>query len=62
MNMFFVGPGNSHIIVFKQLSEWFGWYVNTSIYIFAVCLGAYLVFRLIACFPIRRCRGRHLQN
>lgn len=47
MNMFFVGPGNSPIIVFKQFSEWFGWYINTPIYIFAVCLGAYLVFVLV---------------
>jgi hypothetical protein len=47
MNMFFVGPGNSPIIVFKQFSEWFGWYINTPIYIFAVCLGAYIVFALI---------------
>lgn len=47
MNMFFVGPGNSPIIVFKQFSEWFGWYINTPIYIFAVCLGAYLLFVLI---------------
>ena len=47
MNMFFVGPGNSPIIVFKQISEQFGWFINTPIYIFAVCLGAYLVFYLI---------------
>ena len=47
MNMFFVGPGNSPLIVFKQFSQWFGWYVSTPIYIFAVCLGAYLVFTLI---------------
>ena len=47
MNMFFVGPGNSPIVVFKQFSEWFGWYVNTPIYIFAVCLGAYIIFALI---------------
>ncbi len=47
MNMFFVGPGDSPIVVFKQFSQWFGWYVNTPIYIFAVCLGAYLVFVLI---------------
>ena len=47
MNMFFVGPGNSPLVVFKQFSEWFGWYVNTPIYIFALCLGAYLVFVLI---------------
>lgn len=47
MNMFFVGPGNSPIIVFKQFSHWFGWYINTPIYIAAVCLGAYIVFALI---------------
>ena len=47
MNMFFVGPGESPIIVFKQFSQWFGWYINIPIYIFAVCLGAYLIFLLI---------------
>lgn len=47
MNMFFVGPGNSPIVVFQQFSQWFGWYINTPIYIFAVCLGAYIVFCLI---------------
>lgn len=47
MNMFFVGPGNSPIVVFKQFSEWFGWYINTPIYIFAVCLGAYLICRIM---------------
>jgi hypothetical protein len=47
MNMFFVGPGNSPLAVFSSFSEWFGWYVNTFIYIFAVCLGAYLIFLLI---------------
>lgn len=47
MNMFFVGPGNSPIIVFKQISEQFGWYINTPIYIAAVSLGAYLVFVII---------------
>lgn len=46
MNMFFVGPGNSPIIVFKQFSEWFGWYINTPIYMLAVSLGAYLLFVL----------------
>ena len=47
MNMFFVGPGNSPIIVFKQFSEWFGWPINTLIYIPVVCLGANLLFLLI---------------
>lgn len=47
MNMFFVGPGNSPLAVFSSFSEWFGWYINTFIYIFAVCLGAYIVFSII---------------
>ena len=47
MNMFFVGPGNSPIAVFKQFSQWFGWYINTLIYIFAVSFGAYLIFAVI---------------
>lgn len=47
INMFFVGPGESPIIVFKQFSIWFGWPINTVIYIFAVCLGAYLIYQLI---------------
>ena len=49
MNMFFIGPGNSPLAVFKQFSQWFGWYINTPIYIFAVCLGAYGISRLICC-------------
>lgn len=44
INMFFIGPSNSSIIVFKQISEHFGWYVSTAVYIPAVCLGAYLCF------------------
>ena len=44
VNMFFVGPSNSSLLVFKQISEMFGWYVSTALYIPAVCLGAFLVF------------------
>lgn len=47
INNFFVGPRNSSLIVFKQFSEWFGWYVSTAIYIPAVILGAGLIFLLI---------------
>ena len=47
MNMFFVGPGESPIVVFKQFSQWFGWYVNTPIYLFAVSLGAYIIHCII---------------
>ena len=41
INMFFVGPGKSPIIVFEQFCEWFGWQVNTLIYLFVACLGVY---------------------
>jgi len=44
INMFFVGPKNSSLAVFKQISQKFGWYVSTLLYIPTVCLGAYLVF------------------
>ncbi len=47
VNMFFVGPSNSSLIVFKQISEMFGWYVSTLLYIPVVCLGAYLIFLAI---------------
>lgn len=50
INNFFVGPRNSSLIVFKQISEWLGWYVSTALYIPAVCMGAflfYLLFRYI---------------
>lgn len=44
INMFFIGPQNSSLIVFKQISEQFGWYASTALYIPTVCLGAYLTF------------------
>ncbi len=47
INMFFVGPRNSSLIVFKDISQHFGWYVSTALYIPVVCLGGYLIFRII---------------
>lgn len=47
MNMFFVGPGNSPLAVFKQICQLLSWYAGTAIYIFAVCLGAFLIRLLI---------------
>ncbi len=44
INMFFVGPANSSLVVFKDIAERFGWYASTLLYIPAVCLGAYLIF------------------
>ena len=44
INMFFVGPANNSIFVFKQIAERFGWYVATMFYIPALCTGAYMIF------------------
>lgn len=44
INMFFVGPANSSLVVFKQISELLGWYVSTAVYIPATCLGAYVIY------------------
>ncbi len=44
INMFFVGPANSSLVVFKDIAASCGWYVSTLLYIPAVCLGAFLVF------------------
>ncbi|MBQ8174403.1 MAG: YwaF family protein [Clostridia bacterium] len=44
INMFFVGPGESSLIVFKQISRAAGWFVSTALYIPVVCLGAFIVF------------------
>ena len=46
INMFFIGPKNSPLIVFSSIAERFGWYVSTLLYIPALCLGAFLVFLL----------------
>ena len=44
VNMFFIGPANSSLAVFKVIAERCGWYVSTLLYIPCVCLGAYLTF------------------
>ncbi len=44
INMFFVGPANSSLVVFKDIAQHCGWYVSTLVYIPAVCLGAFLIF------------------
>ena len=44
INMFFVGPANSSLVVFNQISEMLGWYVSTAVYIPATCLGAYVIY------------------
>ena len=44
INMFFVGPSDSSLVVFKQISQACGWYVSTLLYIPTVCLGALIIF------------------
>ena len=44
INMFFVGPAKSSLIVFSWIAENLGWYVSTALYIPVVCLGAFLIF------------------
>ncbi len=42
VNMFYVGPANSPIIVFKDIAAKYGWYINTPIYMAALSLAAYI--------------------
>lgn len=56
VNMFFVGPANSPLIVFETIAKRFGWYVSTILYIPVVCIGAFLFFLP---FHIVGKRGRH---
>ena len=60
INNFFVGPRNSSLIVFKQISEAFGWYVSTALYIPATALGAGVVFTIIKL--LRKTKGKPPQE
>lgn len=42
INMFYVGPRISPIIVFKDIAANWGWYVNTPIYILALSIAAFI--------------------
>lgn len=44
INMFFVGPKNSSLAIFKDIAKNFGWYISTALYIPVVCLGAFLIY------------------
>ncbi len=57
INMFFVGPKNSSLIVFKDIAEKLGWYVSTLLYIPTVMLGGYLVF-----LPFHLCKNPKKQK
>ena len=44
INMFYVGPRYSPLLIFKDISLNCGWYVSTALYIPVVTLGAFLIF------------------
>ena len=44
INMFFLGPVNTSIIVFRDIAERFGWYVNLPIWLASVTGGAWIFF------------------
>ena len=44
VNMFFVGPKISSIIVFETIATKFGWYINTPIYMLALTIGAFVFY------------------
>ena len=46
VNMFFVGPGPSTIIVFDTISRKYGWSASTAIYIPLTAMAAGVIFRL----------------
>lgn len=44
INMFFIGPAHSSIVVFSDISMRFGWYVSTPLLIGCMILAAYLIY------------------
>lgn len=58
MNMFYVGPADSPLIVFKDFCKNLGWYVNTPIYIACLCVAAFIFYLP---FPLLR-KGKDPQK
>jgi hypothetical protein len=54
INMFYVGPRYSPLIVFKDISQKFGWYVSTLLYIPVVTLGAFIIFLPVSIFAKKK--------
>lgn len=44
INMFYVGPRISPLIVFEDIAASCGWYVNTPIYIVCLCVAAFIFY------------------
>ena len=44
MNLFYLGPANSPLIICKDICKNYGWYVNLPAYMFACCVGAFVFY------------------
>ena len=44
LNMFFVGPNPSPLIVFRDIARAWGWAAGTAVYLLSVLLGGFLIF------------------
>lgn len=60
VNMFYVGPSISPIIVFKDIAQKYGWYINTPIYMACLCLGAFIFFMPFALYNSRKIKADSL--
>lgn len=44
MNAFYLGPSVSPVIIFRDISERFGWFANLLVFVSTMTFGAYLVY------------------
>jgi len=58
MNMFYVGPADSPIVVFKDICKSVGWYVNTPIYICCLCVAAFIFYLPFALWNKRKLKKK----
>ncbi len=56
VNMFYVGPAISPIIVFKDIAARWGWYVNTPLYMLCLCTAAFAFYAPFVLIHRRRQR------
>ena len=47
INMFYLGPMNSGLLIFGDITNMLGWYINAPIYIASTILGAFVCYKII---------------
>lgn len=58
VNMFYLGPKPSYLVVCRDIVARFGWYVNLPVYTAALTLGAGIIFFAVTVLPARIRRQR----